>query len=99
MTHSELFFVWACIVTALFAIASVVIPLTAWQAHDNMRRIQELMDAHERNLRSHDPKTRADSQQRWRTMCRTLQGDNVRFSTLWLDLERWGEEAAKRTVP
>jgi hypothetical protein len=95
MATSELFPVLLAILAALAAFAAVIIPLTARSKADNMRRIEALMDAHEANLRSGDPAKVAESKERWRTMCRYIQA-NSRMAMLGLDLERWGDEAARR---
>ena len=93
MDSNTLIAIWLGIVIPLAFFAAFIIPLTAWQKADNKRRIEELMDAHERNLRSPDPQTRAQSRERWKTMCQMCQRSNPRFAALWLDLERWGENA------
>jgi hypothetical protein len=87
--------VWVSIVAALAILAAVILPLTASAKEDNMRKIERLMDAHEANLRSGDPAKVAESKERWRTMCRSIQA-NSRMAMLGLDLERWGDEAARR---
>jgi hypothetical protein len=87
--------VWVSIVAALAILAAVILPLTASAKEDNMRKIERLMDAHEANLRSGDPAKVAESKERWRTMCRYIQS-NSRMAMLGLDLERWGDEAARR---
>jgi len=95
MATSELTPVLLAILAALAAFAAVIIPLTARSNADNMRRIEALMDAHEANLRSGDPAKVAESKERWQTMCRAIQA-NSRMAMLGLDLERWGDEAARR---
>ena len=86
--------VWVSIVAALAIFAVVILPLTAKAKEDNMRKIERLMDAHEANLRSGDPVKVEESKQRWKTMCRSIQS-NSRMAMLGLDLERWGDEAAR----
>jgi hypothetical protein len=94
MEHSTLLTVWLSIVIPLAALAAVIIPLTARAKADNMRRLEALMDAHEANLRSGDNEKISESKTRWRTMCRHLQ-TIPRMEKLGLDLERWGEQAAR----
>jgi hypothetical protein len=86
--------IWISIVAALLILAAVVIPIPAATQRDNMRRLESLMNAHEANLRSGDPAKVAESKERWRTMCRYIQS-NSRMAMLGLDLERWGEQAAR----
>jgi hypothetical protein len=96
VTHSIPLAVWLSIVSVLAVFAGIVIPLTAWQRADNHRRLRDLMDTHERNLRSGDPVTAAESRQRWQETCRRLQ--HGRHALLWRDLERWGESLAKEIL-
>lgn len=86
---------WVSIVAALAIFAVVMLPITAKAKQDNMRQIERLMDAHEANLRSGDPEKVKESMQRWKTMCRHIQS-SPRTAMLGLDLERWGDEAARR---
>ena len=94
MENETLLTIWLAIVVPFAALAAVVIPLTAKAKADNMRRIEALMDAHEGNLRSGDPEKIAESKTRWKTMCRHIQ-TIPRMAMLGLDLERWGEQAAR----
>lgn len=87
--------VWVSIVAALVIFAAVILPLTASAKADNMRSIERLMDAHEANLRSGDPSKVEESKERWKTMCRHIQSI-PRMAMLGLDLERWGDDAARR---
>ena len=93
---SDLFVIWLAIVSSLFALAVVIGISCSFAKADTARRINELMDAHERNLASSDPETVAESIKRWKTMCRQFQSGDPRHAVLWLNLERWGDERAKK---
>ena len=93
---SELFAIWLAIVSSVFALAVVIGFLCSVSNADTARRINELMDAHDRNLASSDPETVAESIRRWKTMCRKFQCGDPRHAVLWLNLERWGDERAAK---
>jgi len=86
--------IWISIVAALLILAAVILPISAATQRDNMRRLESLMDAHEANLRSGDPAKVAESKEKWKRLCRSIQA-NSRMAMLGLDLERWGEQAAR----
>jgi len=86
--------IWVSIVAALLILAAVILPISAATQRDNMRRLESLMYAHEANLRSGDPAKVAESKEKWKRLCRSIQA-NSRMAMLGLDLERWGEQAAR----
>lgn len=92
----DYFSIWLAIVSSVFALAVVIGVLCSIAKADTARRINELMDAHERNLASGDPETVAESIRRWKTMCRQFQSGDPRHAVLWLNLERWGDERATK---
>jgi len=65
--------VWFCIVGSVVLAVVVVLPATMILQQGNRDKLAELMAAHERNLQSSDPKTVAESKERWATMCRFLK--------------------------
>jgi len=93
---SDLFAIWLAIVSSVFALAVVTGVSCSFAKADTARRINELMDAHERNLTSSDHETVAESIRRWKTMCRKFQSGDPRHAMLWMNLERWGDKRAGR---
>ena len=90
----DLFLVWCCIVGSVLLAAAVFLPATAILAGGNRDRLAELMAAHERNLQSDDPKTVADSKERWANMCQFLKESRYTFRH-GQALEAFGREAER----
>lgn len=88
----DLFSAWLCIVGCVVLFAAVFLPATMIVAAGNRDRIRELMDAHERNLRSDDPDVVASSKKRWATMCEFIKKDHRNYKT-GVMLEQFGHAA------
>ena len=80
---------WLCIVGCVVLFAAVLLPATMIVAQGNRDIIRNLMNAHERNLRSDDPAVVASSKERWAKMCEFIKKDHRNYRTGVL-LEQFG---------
>jgi hypothetical protein len=87
--------VWFCIVGSVVLAAVVMLPATMILQQGNRDKLAELMAAHERNLKSSDPQTVADSKERWETMCRFLKKSRHAYRH-GEALEAFGREAEEK---
>lgn len=86
------FFALLCILCCIVLFCVVFAPATMILTDGNRDRIRSLMDAHERNLRSGDPKTVADSKKRWSEMCDFLKSHHRTYRSGSV-LEEFGRAA------